>query len=58
MSSDDLDDLSSDEEVDGEPPGVWVPYSEREMWKDVEPIEQDDGPNPIVAIAYSEKCKY
>lgn len=53
----DNDDLSSDEEVNGDPPGVWIPYAERELWKDVVPIEQDDGPNPIVAIAYTPKCK-
>ncbi|XP_014225559.1 protein farnesyltransferase/geranylgeranyltransferase type-1 subunit alpha [Trichogramma pretiosum] len=36
---------------------TFVPISEREAWKDVVPIEQDDGPNPIVAIAYSAKFK-
>ena len=32
---------------------TWIPYSEREEWADVEPIAQDDGPNPVVAIKYS-----
>ena len=36
----------------------WIPYGEREEWKDVEPIKQDDGPQPVVSIAYSDKCKY
>ncbi|CAO3642131.1 unnamed protein product [Cunninghamella echinulata] len=30
-----------------------VPYNERANWKDVTPIPQDDGPNPLVPIAYS-----
>lgn len=27
-----------------------------EEWKDVTPISQDDGPNPVVAIAYCKEC--
>ncbi|CAO3647745.1 unnamed protein product [Cunninghamella blakesleeana] len=30
-----------------------LPYSERSEWKNVTPIPQDDGPNPLVPIAYS-----
>ena len=33
-------------------------YSEREDWKDVTPIPQDDGPFPVVAISYTETCMY
>ncbi len=36
----------------------WTFYKDRDEWKDVTPIKQDDGPNPVVAIAYSNKCKY
>ncbi|XP_028390937.1 protein farnesyltransferase/geranylgeranyltransferase type-1 subunit alpha-like [Dendronephthya gigantea] len=35
----------------------WVFYRDREEWKDVTPIEQDDGPFPVVAIAYTDKFK-
>lgn len=36
----------------------YLPYSERKEWADVTPIPQDDGENPIVAIAYSPNCKF
>lgn len=45
---------SSDEEWAAE----WIPYSQRNDWADVTPIAQDDGENPVVAIAYSAKCKF
>jgi len=35
----------------------FVFYKDREEWKNVTPIPQDDGPFPVVAIAYSDKCK-
>lgn len=44
---------SSDEELVSE----WIPYSKRPDWKDVTPLEQDDGENPVAVIAYSERCK-
>lgn len=43
---------SSDEEFSSE----WIPYSKRPEWRDVTPLEQDDGENAVVVIAYSEKC--
>ncbi|XP_017063231.1 protein farnesyltransferase/geranylgeranyltransferase type-1 subunit alpha [Drosophila eugracilis] len=45
---------SSDEEYLGT---EWISYSERSDWDDVEPLAQDDGPNPVVAIAYSQKFR-
>ncbi|XP_075152082.1 farnesyl transferase alpha [Haematobia irritans] len=35
----------------------WIPYSQRNDWKDVVPLAQDDGENPVVEIAYSAKFR-
>lgn len=44
-------DSSSDSDCDN-----FILYRERSEWSDVTPVPQDDGPAPIVAIAYSDEC--
>ena len=36
---------------------AYIPLSERDQWRDVTPIPQDDGPNPLVPIMYSQECE-
>ena len=50
---------SSDEESSmSSEPNRWIPISERSEWSDVQPVRQDEGPAPVVRIAYSKKCRF
>eukprot|EP01132_Coremiostelium_polycephalum_P003174 gene3174-3973_t len=33
----------------------YIPFSDREEWKDITPVPQDDGPHPICPIAYTQE---
>ena len=47
--------MSDDENSSNE---EFIYYRERPGWKDIQPLPQDDGPHPVVQIAYTDRCNY
>lgn len=45
--------MSDDENSSNE---EFIYYRERPGWKDIQPLPQDDGPHPVVQIAYTDRC--
>lgn len=46
---------NTDSDNESEDLASQLPYTHRPEWSDVVPIEQDDGPNAVVKIAYSDR---
>ncbi|PIK36514.1 hypothetical protein BSL78_26659 [Apostichopus japonicus] len=47
--------MAADDDVESSSEELCLFYKDREEWKDVAPVPQDDGPHAVVRIAYSER---
>ncbi|KAJ8026043.1 Protein farnesyltransferase/geranylgeranyltransferase type-1 subunit alpha [Holothuria leucospilota] len=47
--------MAADDDVESSSEEIYVFFKDRPEWKDVVPVQQDDGPHAVVRIAYSER---
>lgn len=50
-------DVKKPEEVTSQPTQKkFIPFDQRENWKDIKPIPQDEGPHKIIGMTFTPEC--